>query len=55
MNGLGQHMEDLHDLVDRVIEQIKKDFDAADETALVELLLSIPRGNLEAYLPEELK
>ena len=45
-------MIDLHDLIDLVIKQIRKDFDNCDETALTELLLSAPRKNLEAYLPE---
>lgn len=45
---------DLHELVDQVIEQIKKDFKAEDHTALVELLMSTPRAILLAYLPEEL-
>jgi len=45
-------MKDLHDLVDEVIEQIKRDLsDTGDVTAIVELLLSIPRDDLEAFLP----
>ena len=48
-------MIDLHNLIDLVIEQIRKDFDNCDETALTELLLNIPRANLEAYLPEDVK
>ena len=45
-------MNELHALVDEVIEQIKRDFESGDCTALIELLLSAPRNALEAYLPE---
>jgi len=45
-------MKDLHDLVDEVIEQIKRDLsDTGDVTAIVELLMSAPRDALEAFLP----
>ena len=44
---------DLHDLVDTVIAQIRKDFVAEDLTAIVELLMAAPRASLMAYLPEE--
>ena len=45
-------MKDLHDLVDEVIEQIRRDLsDTGDVTAIVELLLSVPRADLEAFLP----
>jgi len=41
------------ELIDAVIEQIKRDLnDNEDATAIVELLLSVPRDALEAYLPD---
>ena len=45
--------EDLHDLVDKVITQIKRDLACQDVTAMVELLMSAPRSALESYLPED--
>lgn len=45
--------EDLHDLVDKVITQIRRDFAAGDRTAVEELLMAAPQTALEAYLPEE--
>lgn len=46
--------DELEDnLIDRVIDQIKKDIQEGDETAIVELLWSTPVKNLIAYLPEE--
>jgi len=42
-----------YELIDLVIEQIKKDFEVGDYTAVFELLEFIPRENLIAYLPEE--
>jgi len=41
------------DIWERVIEQIKEDFDSKDETAIYEMLQSVPRSVLTAYLPEE--
>ena len=41
------------DIWERVIEQIKEDFEAKDETAIYEMLQSVPRSVLTAYLPEE--
>jgi hypothetical protein len=46
-------MSDLDILIDLVIEQIKKDIEAEDVTALEELLLSVSQDRLIAYLPEE--
>ena len=43
----------LHDLIDRVMDQIAIDFEGSDLTALQELLMAVPRENLIAYLPEE--
>jgi len=40
-------------LIDRVIEEIRKDFAMGDLTALDELLTFVPRENLIGYLPEE--
>ena len=45
--------EDLHDLVDKVITQIKRDLACQDVTAMVDLLMSAPRSALESYLPED--
>ena len=41
------------DIWERVIEQIKEDFEAKDETAIYEMLQSVPKSVLSAYLPEE--
>tara|TARA_R110001592_G_scaffold90453_3_gene265919 strand:- start:375 stop:593 length:219 start_codon:yes stop_codon:yes gene_type:complete len=41
------------DIWERVIEQIKEDFEAKDETAIYAMLQSVPRSVLTAYLPEE--
>ena len=40
-------------LIDRVIEEIQRDFAMGDLTALDELLSFVPRENLIGYLPEE--
>jgi hypothetical protein len=42
------------DLVDRVLDQIVKDCEGGDLTAIEELLKSVPREKLISYLPEEL-
>ena len=39
-------------LLDKVVEQIKKDINDKDETAIHELLQFLPKERLEAYLPE---
>ena len=36
-----------------VIEQIKKDIDSCDQSALYEMLQSVPQEILVAYLPED--
>ena len=41
------------DIWERVIEQIKEDFDSKDETAIYAMLQSVPPEVLSAYLPEE--
>ena len=43
---------DLHELIDKVIEQIKRDFESEDTTALVELLMQLPKTRLTEYLTE---
>jgi hypothetical protein len=43
----------MSSLIDRVIEEIRKDFAMGDLTALDELLSFVPRENLIGYLPEE--
>jgi len=50
-DGFGCRCDELI-LIDKVIEQIKRDIDNCDETAIVELLLSTPRNKLESFLPE---
>jgi hypothetical protein len=40
-------------LLDWVVDQIKKDVDAGDFTAIYEMLLELPDETLIAYLPEE--
>lgn len=42
-------------LLDAVVEQIKKDFEEQDETALYELLSNLPKRRLMAYLPDEVQ
>jgi hypothetical protein len=42
------------DLVDRVLDQIVKDCEGGDLTAIEELLKSVPREKLIGYLSEEL-
>ena len=42
-------------LMDQVIDQIKKDVDAGDFTAIYELVMELPTENLLAYLPEEMQ
>ena len=41
-------------LIEAVIEQMRKDFDFDDITAIYELLKFTPKKNLLAYLPEEI-
>ena len=41
------------DIWESVIEQIKQDLEVCDETAIYEMLQSVPREILRAYLPEE--
>jgi hypothetical protein len=40
-------------LIDWVVEQIKKDVDSGDFTAIYELMMELPDETLMAYLPEE--
>lgn len=39
-------------LIDAAIEQIKRDLEAGDSTAIAELLTHVPQRNLQAFLPE---
>jgi hypothetical protein len=41
-------------LLDDVVEQIQRDLDNGDTTAIYELLEQLPDAVLEAYLPEEI-
>ena len=45
-------MSDLKIVIDLVIEQIKKDIEAGDVTAIEELLTAVPMDSLVGYLPE---
>ena len=40
-------------VIDKVIEQIRKDLEFGDTTALEELLRDAPDESLKSYLPEE--
>ena len=40
-------------LLDAVLEQIKKDVEDGDMTAIHEMLFNLPTKVLEGYLPEE--
>lgn len=40
-------------LINTVVDQIKKDIENRDETAICELLSFIPKKNLINFLPEE--
>jgi hypothetical protein len=42
-------------LIDQVLDQIKKDVDAGDFTAIHEMLIELPDETLLAYLPEEMR
>jgi len=42
-------------LIDQVLDQIKKDVDAGDFTAIHEMLIELPNKTLLAYLPEEMR
>lgn len=46
-------LEIMENLINRVIAEIKKDFETGDLTALDEMLKSTPVRSLIAYLPEE--
>jgi len=45
--------KEKHELVDAVIEQLKKDFENDDYTVLEELLYHLPNERLIFGLPEE--
>lgn len=40
------------ELLDKVVEQIIKDYNTGDTTAIYELLKKVPTENLESFLPE---
>jgi|TARA_R100000482_G_scaffold122190_1_gene69332 hypothetical protein len=42
----------MEELIDKVIDQIKDDLDKRELLALHELLLCIPKENLESFLSE---
>jgi hypothetical protein len=47
-------LENMDNLIDSVIEQIKEDIKDGDLTAIDELLRFVPKENLIGYLPEDL-
>lgn len=50
-----EEIEEMDNLIDSVIEQIKEDINVTgDLTALDELLRFVPKENLIGYLPEKL-
>lgn len=55
LEGKGLEEKNYLPLVDRAIEQIKKDFYVDDLTALEELLKQIPTEKLLGYLSEDIK
>ena len=44
---------DNQKLIDAVIKQIRKDINTGDETAIEELISTLPHHRLLGYLPEE--
>ena len=42
-------------LLDQVLEQIRKDVDSGDYSAIYEMLMELKTETLLAYLPEELQ
>jgi len=48
-------MSEREVLLDQVLDQIKKDVDAGDFTAIYEMLLELPNETLLNYLPEEMQ
>lgn len=55
LEGKGLVEENYLPLIDRVIEQIKKDFYTENLTAIEELLNNVPTEKLLGYLSEEIK
>jgi hypothetical protein len=53
LEGKGFENKPYVPLIDRVIEQIKKDFYIDDVTAIEELLKCVPKDKLVGYLSEE--
>ena len=49
-----EETEDMDNLIDSVIEQIKEDIKDGDLTAIDELLRFVPKENLIGYLPEKI-
>lgn len=49
-----EETEDMDNLIDSVIDQIKEDINGGDLTAIDELLRFVPKENLIGYLPEEI-
>jgi hypothetical protein len=47
-------LENMDNLIDSVIEQIKEDIKDGDLTAIDELLRFVPKENLIGYLPEKI-
>jgi hypothetical protein len=53
--GSIEECEDINDLIESVLVQIKADVDNSDLTAIEALISFIPKENLIAYLPENEK
>ena len=52
-SGSIEEIEKMDNLLEAVIDQIKKDLASNDTTAIEELLKFVPKENLIGYLPEE--
>ncbi len=52
-SGSIEECEEMDNLIDVVIDNIKEDINFGDLTAIDELLRFIPKENLIGYLPEE--
>lgn len=51
--GYAYHKDhDMKDLIDRVLDQIKKDVEDGDLTAVAEMLTHVANKHLEGYLPD---
>ena len=49
---LKERKKKMNELIDKVLKQMQRDFDAQDITAVEELLTFVPIKYLQGYLPE---